>query len=161
VEDEKVGMVYDRTEFPERPASAGVQGKESEVSSLSSEDVEAGPVYDKTDFLGSGLVQVDREPSEIYPQMPTSYDVVAEKEVPRHIFQKISDSVEKGNFGKTLNHFEQFVEMYPENLESETLEEIRGLFKEGRSVKPEERKNFLGKVKDFVNTLELHKKEEK
>jgi len=153
MEDQKQpGMVYDKT-----PSMAGDESLTDDENSNQGGEGEQGQemTYPKSDFLGTEKVQIDREVDSVfYPNMDAGSDFIRQKEAPEFVCQKLFDAADEGHFVRTLEHFEKLVmEKYSHGFEPGTLEELKGLFAEGKTTK--DVKAFLGKFKEFANSLEL------
>jgi len=102
------------------------------------------------------VVKVPRETDDIfYPSMQGGFENVREAELTGLIYSRIEKAALTGDLQRSLNHSWNFLESNKGNIDSETFEEARSLFDEGRKCRSEEEvKAFLGKLKSFAGSLE-------
>ena len=143
-EEAKLSMVYDRTQFRKDPNLKLAEGAGRAVA----QSMKAEPRAD-----GYEMIFIPRQPDEIYDSSDPGEQRLRRHEAPAYIGEQIVKASETGNFLKTLEHYEQFLESVSDEIDPKTMEQIRSLFSEGKNVNAEGRKEFVKKVSDFVKTI--------
>jgi hypothetical protein len=106
-------------------------------------------------------VVLDKPTSEqIYTSTPENPDVMTFSGLGNFLEDKCSKGMEKGNYDKTINHFEKVItegDLFL-NSDVELQGEIKNLIAEARALKTQDDlKQFWPKVQDFLTSLEIEK----